>query len=239
MSDTADDTIETTRDLLCRAQTATLATLLPPTGAPFASLALVARDYDSSPILLLSDLAEHATNIAGDNRVSLLFDGTQGLDDPLSGARASLQGRAERSDDPRHRARYLARHPSARGYAEFGDFAFYSVVPERAHLVAGFGRIAWLDWAELETQALPALAAAEADIIAHMNDDHRDALDLMAGAFAAAGTGWAMTGIDCAGFDLRRGGDVLRLAFDAPIRNTDDARKALVALTARARSGGN
>ena len=79
MNDTADDAFETTRDLLRRAQTATLATLLPPTGAPYASLVLVALDHDMSPILLLSDLAEHANNIAGDSRVSLLFDGTQGM----------------------------------------------------------------------------------------------------------------------------------------------------------------
>jgi putative heme iron utilization protein len=39
---------------------------------------LAAVDHDLSPILLLSDLAEHTKAIAADGRVSLLFDGTGG-----------------------------------------------------------------------------------------------------------------------------------------------------------------
>ena len=37
--------------------------------------------------------------------------------------------------------RFLARHPDAGMYAGFKDFAFYRVAVERAHLVAGFGKI--------------------------------------------------------------------------------------------------
>src|ERR1700730_17955403 len=42
-------------------------------GWPFASLVLVALDHDASPLLLISDLSEHAKNIKADRRESLLF----------------------------------------------------------------------------------------------------------------------------------------------------------------------
>ena len=124
-------------------------------GWPFASLVLVACDPGGAPLMLLSDLAEHSRNIAADDRVSLLYDATAGLDDPLAGARATVLGCAEPCPDAAARARFLARHPSAAAYAGFADFALYRVSVERAHLVAGFGAIDWIDAA--------ALAAAHQD----------------------------------------------------------------------------
>ncbi|HUN51591.1 MAG TPA: pyridoxamine 5'-phosphate oxidase family protein, partial [Candidatus Sulfotelmatobacter sp.] len=132
------------RRLIRSQNTATLATnLAAGDGWPYASLVLTACDHDGSPLLLISGLAEHTKNITADPRVSLLFDGTAGLADRLTGARATVLGRAERSQEPHHRERFLARHPSAAMYAGFGDFAFYRVSIARTHLVAGFGRIHW------------------------------------------------------------------------------------------------
>ena len=135
------------------ADRATLATVMrgdqPDAAGPYASLVLVALDHDASPLLLISTLADHTRNLAGDARVSLLFDGTAGLDEPLTGPRVSVQGTAQRTDDPRHRARFLARHPGAAMYAGFKDFAFYRVAVSRAHLVAGFGRIPWIAGTDL------------------------------------------------------------------------------------------
>ena len=230
------------RHLVRRLDRAALATALPsgPGAAegtwPYASLVLVAVDHDLSPILLISDLAEHARAIASDERVSLLFDGTGGLAQPLTGARATLLGRARRDDDPRLAGRFVARHPDAAMYAGFRDFHVYRVTLERAHLVAGFGKIHWLSSAQLVAPAAPGLAEAEADIVAHMNDDHADAVQLYArNLLGLAGDGWRMTGIDPEGLDLRRGGEVARLAFDAPLAAAGEARKVLVALVAKAR----
>ena len=131
----------TARHLLGAAATASLGTIARDGGWPYTSLVLVATDAGGAPVLLLSDLAEHSKNIAGDDRVSLLIDGTEGLEERLTGPRLTLLGRAARSAEPDHRARYLARHPSAQRYVDFGDFAFYRIAPESGHLVAGFGRI--------------------------------------------------------------------------------------------------
>lgn len=240
-----EDMSRAVRDLVRGLDRAALATALPGRpgadgeGAwPYASLVLVSVDHDLSPILLMSDLAEHAKAIASDCRISLLFDGTGGLDQPLTGPRVTLLGRAAATDDERLRRRYLARHPDAAMYADFKDFRFYRVILERAHLVAGFGKIRWLDMAELLPAPAPAgLAEAEAGVVDHMNGDHADALQLYAEKLLGlTGSGWRMTGIDAEGIDLRLGGRVARLAFDAPVADAVDARRALVALVGRARA---
>jgi putative heme iron utilization protein len=235
-----DDMPRAVRDLVRGLDRAALATALPVEGGawPYASLVLAAVDHDLSPILLLSDLAEHSKAIAADGRVSLLFDGTQGLEQPLTGPRVTLVGRAKRTADERLARRFLARHPDAGMYAGFNDFHFYRVAVERAHLVGGFGKIRWLSAAELTVPPPPAgLAEGEEGIVSHMNQDHADAVQLYAGRLLGLpGSAWRMTGIDAEGIDLRQAGRVARLAFDAPLSAANEARKVLVELVAKARN---
>lgn len=217
-------------------------------GWPYVALVLLAVDHDASPLLLLSSLAEHTKDIAKDDRVSLLVDGTTGLDEPLTGARVSLLGRAVKSDEPRHRARFLARHPGAAMYADFKDFAFYRLAVQRAHLVAGFGRIHWIEGSALlcDMADAEALMARESDILQHMNEDHGEAVALYATRLlgqpaASAGNRWAMTGVDAEGCDLRlsgsmTGGRVARLSFQKRVTDADQARAELVRLAKQARA---
>jgi len=245
------------RRLMRRQAHAALATRLVDVagGGPYASLVAVACDVDASPLLLISDLAQHSRNIAADNRVSLLFDGggdrlpsddlpsdDPSPGDPLAAPRLSLLGEAARREDERLLARFVARHPSAASYADFGDFHLYRIEIGRAHLVAGFGRIAWVEPDELRfAAAARVLAEAEAEIIAHMNADHAEAVALYAARLLhRAGTGWRMTGIDPEGIDLRRpvgdGGETARLDFAVPVLDLVQARQALVALADAARA---
>lgn len=222
------------RQLLRRRPTATLATLLE--GAPYASLVLVAFDHDATPILLISQLAEHTRNLAVDPRVALLVEETAGLEEPLTGPRVTLVGRAAATVAPRHRDRFLARHPGAAAYAGFKDFAFYRVAVERAHLVAGFGRIHWIEGEKLLGRSEPALAECEADIVEHMNADHADAVTLYATVLLGQPAGsWRLTGCDPEGVDLRCGGRVARLEFGQVVTDADGARAALVRLVKKSR----
>ena len=89
---------------------------------------------------------------------------------------------------------------------------------------------------------LPMLAADHiARIVGHMNDDHGDSLLDYARHLAGApsATSARMTQVDAAGFGLSaetpEGPRQLRLPFDAPIRDTGEARSALVAMAKRAR----
>lgn len=138
---------ETAKRLIAALDRATLATSLD--GWPYASLTLAATAPDGTPLLFLSNLAQHTANLKKDSRVSLLFDGTAGLADPLTGARVTVLGRAEPVKDESLLARYVERHPSAGFYATFPDFNLYRIAVERAHLVAGFGRIDWIEGRDL------------------------------------------------------------------------------------------
>lgn len=207
-------------------------------GRPYASLVATACDIAGHPLMLLSDLAQHSINMRGDARVSLLFEDTVRFADPLSGPRLSLVGEAAVIDDGAARSRLLARHPSAARYAGFGDFRLYRVTAERGHLVAGFGRIEWVDGAKLRLAGdFSLLADAEGEIVAHMNGDHAEAVDLYARhLLARVGSGWGMTGIDPEGIDLRRDGETARLDFAEPVHNPEEARAALIALVHTART---
>ncbi len=205
------------RFLLRGCDRAVLATSLD--GAPYASLALLAVDLDASPLLLLSDLAQHTINLRRDPRAALLLDGTAGHEEPLAGPRLTVQGEARRTSDRRLLARFLARHPSAAQYAGFGDFGLWRVAVERGHLVAGFGRIAWIAASDLLlTGDFAGLVEAGPRLVAEAN---------AAGIF---GEGWQATGIDPEGIDLRRGADIARRPFATLAATPEAARAALAEL---------
>jgi heme iron utilization protein len=205
-------------------------------GAPYVSLVLVAADLDASPLLLLSDLAQHSRNLAFDPRVSLLLDGTQGHADRLDGPRLSLLGRAEIASEARLLARFTARHPSSAAYAGFADFRLYRILVERGHLVAGFGRIEWIDGADLRLAIdSAALAAAEPAILAELNRARAAAIDLcVQKLLGRTETGWQATSIDPDGIDLRRVGAAARLDFPTPALSADLLRTAFDKLVQKA-----
>jgi heme iron utilization protein len=136
--------------LIGAAKTATLATLEAGSGHPYASLVTVGLDETGEPVLLLSRLARHTTNLDADSRASLLFDvREQAVGDPLTLGRVTVMGRAVPTARPGAAARFLARHPEAQMYAGFADFRFFSVSVERAHFIGGFGRIVEIGGDEL------------------------------------------------------------------------------------------
>lgn len=241
MTDAGDENGHIIRRLMRTCTRVSLGTLEPATGAPYVSLAMVALDLDASPLLYLSDLADHTKNLKSDPRVSLLFDGTLGSAVPLAGERATVQGSIERVADPRLLARYVARQPDAAAYTGFRDFNLYRVTVRRAHLVAGFGRIHWVagEAVLLPAEAIGALADQEDAVVAHMNADHVDAVQLYASRLLGLGGGaWAMTGLDPEGCDLRLGAATARLWFAERVHDADGARAELVRLVRRARSEG-
>jgi putative heme iron utilization protein len=232
----------TARELLRSLDRASLGTLMRPdapgAGLPYTSLVMAAVDHDASPILLISTLADHTKNLLANPAVSLLFDGTVGLVEPLTGPRVTVQGTAQRTEDKAIAARFVGRHPGAAMYAGFKDFGFWRVEVSRAHLVAGFGRIHWIAANDVlfDAHAAAALRDAEADIIAHMNGEHADAVQLYANKLLGrSGGDWKMTGVDPEGADLRRDGEIARLNFDKPVQDAEAARVELVRLVKRAR----
>jgi len=227
----------TAKRLLREAGKGALATLLPG-GAPYASLVTIACAMDGAPILLLSRLARHTANLATDLRVSLLLE--EGVArDPLAGARVSLSGTLSRTEDPAARRRFLARHPSAEAYAGFSDFGFWRMEMSGAHLVAGFGRIADLRKDDLLTDigGAEALAAAEEGALAHMSEDHRDAVALYATKLLGDEAGnWRIVSLDPEGCDLMQGERARRLEFPQRVTDAGTLREVLVRFAREARA---
>lgn len=229
----------TARTVLRTASTGALGTL-GADGAPFVSLVTVATAPGGDPILLISRLAVHTQNLERDPRASLLLVAPGGeAGDPLAGARLSLTGTvAGPSDDPTLRRRFLAAHPEAAGYANFADFGFRQFAIAGGHLVAGFGRIVDLSRAEflIDVAGADALLASEEGAVAHMNEDHADALKLYATKLLGMPDGdWRTTGIDPEGIDLAAGAMQARLEFPERVRTGGELRAMLVRLANLAR----
>ena len=207
-------------------------------GAPAASRVNVAADPVGRPVVLISQLSPHFGALEADPRASLLL-GEPGRGDPVAHPRVTLTGRAERiPDGPARdaiRARFLARHPKAALYVDFGDFAFWRLTPERVSLNGGYGKAYAPAPEDLAAPALEDLAALEPEAVAHMNEDHLDAADRYAAAFAGRReTGWRIASLDAEGLDLLRGDEVARVWFDRPLASAAELRPKLVAMGRRA-----
>jgi heme iron utilization protein len=228
------------RALMRRALKGSLASIDARNDYPYASLITLATDAAGAPIFLISKLARHTANLTRDARASILVDETGALADPLQGARITLHGRAAPAPEEGIGRRFLARHKEAAFYAGFPDFGFWRLEVEGAHYIGGFGRIFDLDAGDLlvPLDGAASLVEAEAGIVAHMNEDHADALELYATALADASPGpWRMTGIDPEGFDIVLDGQVRRVLFAQQVSTPGEARTELVRLVAEARAG--
>jgi hypothetical protein len=234
------DPVATAKHLLRTIRAGALATLDAEGAFPFASLVTVATDLDGSPLLLVSRLAAHTRNLEADPRASILLS-QGGKGDPLAHPRLTLIGTVARTDEPRVRMRFLARHPKAALYADFPDFSFWRMELERAHLNGGFARAAELGAAEVRTDVsgAEALAAAAESAVEHMNTDHREALALYATRLAGEPPAeWRTTGVDPEGIDLAAGDRTARVPFPHRVDGPGPLRAVLKALAdeARARS---
>ena len=138
---------EEAKRLLMTVGKASLATLHPKSCRPYSSLVLICPDAAGYPVMMLSDLADHVKNIQADGAASLMLDGTDG--ESLAGPRVSVEGEIQKITDEDEitalKTAFVARHPEAQIYADFTDFNLYRMTINRLHLIAGFGRIHWLD----------------------------------------------------------------------------------------------
>lgn len=242
---------ERARTLVASATDGTLSTVaLDPPGYPFGSIVTFALDGAGAPLILMSAMAEHARNLDADTRASLLVAASGEGAGRLAVARATLVGSVQPvADDAQAAAtaRYLEVHPGA-FWARFGDFAVRRLAVEAIRYVRGFGEMSWVEPAAYASAEADPLAAAEPGIVAHMNDDHADALVAMVDAYLevdAAVRGVTMLACDRYGFEVRIDLDAAddgaprmafgRIGFDTVLDAPDQARAAMVLLTQGAR----
>ena len=131
------------RNLLDHARWAALSTL-DESGHPSASLVSFALDEDRNPVLLVSSLSSHTSQLRQDPRCALLV-GEPGKGDPLAHPRVTISCTADfivrpSAEHDRLRPLYLKRQPKAELYIDFGDFTFVKLTPLAASLNGGFGK---------------------------------------------------------------------------------------------------
>jgi heme iron utilization protein len=235
---------EEARTLVAGTNAGTLATLCED-GSPWASLVAYGTLDDGAPVLFVSRLAQHGRNLLREPRASLVVAAQPAGDDVLAAGRVTLAGVAERPEGEAARLaldRYVAAVPAAKAYAGFGDFSLWVLRTERVRWVGGYGRMASATGGAYATAEPDPTGPAAAHAIAHLNDDHADALLAMARGLGGHpdATAAECHAIDRHGLDLfvttPRGVAFARLPFAETVTRPGGLRGATVELARRARA---
>lgn len=210
---------------------------------PFGSIVTYGLDNKGNPTFLISTMAMHTKNILADPRASVFVMQPGGENDPLGAARLTVMGKISKvpkGQDAEIRAQYLARHPKAAYWADFGDFSFYLMDTIDVYYVGGFGSMGWVTAEEYALATVDPLADAGTGIIEHLNADHKDALLILARASSQPDTDEAtLTAIDRLGFHLRLKikdrYTRMRLSFPQELTSPEDARPVFVKMVKQVR----
>jgi putative heme iron utilization protein len=232
---------EEARTIAASTNTGTLATLTAD-GDPWASFVTYGL-LGGAPVLCVSNLAEHGRNLAADPRASIAIVAPRRESDPLANGRITLAGIVEEPTGDEHAAArdaHLSAVAAAKYYIDYSDFSLWVLRVHRVRWVGGYGR---MDSAtgEAYREASPDPVSPGSDgAIAHLNNDHAEALIAMAqtlGGYPDT-TAATCTGADRYGLDLRvvtpRGVAYTRVGYAGPIDSIDELRSAAVELTHRA-----
>ncbi len=201
-------------------------------------------DEHGRPIFLISTMAMHTHNLQTDSRASLLVTQPDASGDPLGASRVTLIGNVltiPEPEVPEASKLYLARYANSQYWVDFEDFSFYRMDVVDVYYVGGFGVMGWVSASEYDHSQPDPLADSMAEIIQHMNADHKDALILLARVFAHIESQEAtMTAVDRLGFHVRLktqdGMQGARIAFLREVSNPAETRKVLVEMVQQARS---
>ena len=213
-------------------------------GFPFGSVMPYGLDDHGRPIFLISTMAMHTQNLQADRHASLLVTQQDTEGEPLGASRVTLVGNvllAPKSELAEARKLYLERHANSKYWADFEDFSFYRMDVVDVYYVGGFGVMGWVSASDYDRSQPDPLADSMAEIIEHMNADHKDTLVMLARTFAHIDSMEAtMTAVDRLGFHVRlktaEGMRGARIAFLQEVRDATETRKVLVEMVKQARS---
>jgi putative heme iron utilization protein len=213
-------------------------------GFPFGSVMPYGLYDHRRPIFLISTMAMHTQNLQADARASLLVTQEDTDGEPLGASRVTLVGNVlpvPNTELPEVRKLYLERHANSKYWVDFEDFSFYRMDVVDVYYVGGFGVMGWVSAFDYDRSQPDPLADSMAEIIQHVNADHKDALFLLAQKFARVeSTEATMTAVDRLGFHVRLktadGMRGARIAFLREVGNPAETRKVLVEMVQHARS---
>jgi len=133
------------RDLLAGARFGALAFTDAETGTPGISRIALGLDAAGGPVTLISSLSAHHAALRQNPLAALMVGEPGPKGDPLTHPRLMIRVEARfvdraGADHAALRDGWLATHPKAKLYVDFGDFGFVRLVPLSAFLNGGFGR---------------------------------------------------------------------------------------------------
>jgi putative heme iron utilization protein len=201
-----------------------------------------AADDLGHPIFFISSMAMHTHNLRQDSRASLLVTQPDTAGDPLGAARLTLLGEAKEALAEEVRELYLSRYENAKFWQDYTDFAYYRLEVSAVYFIGGFGVMGWISAADYSSALPDPLAQAAPGIMRHMNNDHAEALRLIARQFTGEVAEEAsITAVDRLGFHLRlKSGDSVygrRVAFVREVKNSEDARAVFIEMVRQAKAG--
>lgn len=215
-------------------------------GWPFGSVVPYVLDSHGDPLVFLSDIAEHTRNVRRDGRASLFVADPAAAARPQAGARVTLLVRAAQPPTDELAAAeacYFAAFPGAVAMREAHGFHVYRLEVDQVRWIAGFGSMGWIDRAHWSGEPDP-LAPHAASIVAHMNEDHGDAIGELVAFFGGVAAGRAhLTAVDRGGFTATADGrdgepHEVRLPFPVACTTPDAVRHAAIAMLRAARRAG-
>lgn len=213
-------------------------------GMPFGSVSPVMLSDDGDVIFYVSDIAQHARNLMADSRLSVTFFQQTATGDQNQQGRLTLNGQAvilDKNEAAIHASRFWRLFPEAQSYTEAHDFRFWRLNVQAIRWIGGFGKIYWLD-TERWHQPLPTWNAQdEHNMVEHMNKDHADACQLIVTEHIEQ-TGHVMPpkpakqlSVYPEGCHFSVGERRVFVPFNGWCHNSQEVRKALVAMTHQAR----
>src|SRR6266568_1294145 len=213
-------------------------------GFPFGSVMPYGLDNHGRPIFLISTMAMHTQNLQADPRASLLVTQQDTEGEPLGASRVTVVGNVlpvPNAELAEARKLYLERHANSKYWVDFEDFSFYRMDVVDVYYVGGFGVMGWVSASDYDRSQPDPLADSMAEIMQHMNTDHKDALILLAKKFARTESQEAtITAVDRLGFHVRMktrdGLRGARIAFLREVNNPAETRKVLLEMVQQARS---
>jgi len=184
-------------------------------------------DDHGRPIFLISTMAKHTQNLQADPHASLLVTQPDTVGEPLGASRVTLLGNVlpvPKREWGVARKLYLERHANSKYWVDFENFSFYHMDVIDVYYVGGFGVMGWVSASDYGRSQPDPLADSTAEIIQHMNADHKEALVTLARKFAHIdSTEITMTAVDRLGFHVR-----LKTAFLREVSNQSETRKVLM-----------
>lgn len=209
-------------------------------GYPFGSVTPFISDSEGKLYFYISDIAQHSKNLTADSKMSMTVFNRGESGDQNENARVTVVGDCKMVPEENQdeiKTRYILRFPDAKSYENAHGFNMWQVDVKRVRYIGGFGKIFWIKKEDWSTESAPWDKSAEDAMIAHMNEDHQDAMTLILHQHTGINDlGVTMSGIVTDGVYLCSDSKNHFIPFSEICKQSSDVRVQLVALTKAARA---